>query len=112
MKHEDIYTALKTILETADINVMEKNLHLPGLRAKSGLCIVEGEKRFLLDKHIKPKEKVDMLATCISLTAIDLETIYVVPVIRELILKAGQRYQKRKRKPAVNYFFDDEGQDG
>ena len=108
MKYEELYTALKTILEAADIKLLEKNLHLPGLRAKSGLCIVEGEKRFLLDKHIKLKEKVDMLATCISLIAMDLETIYVVPTVREFIEKTGQRYLKGKTKPVVNYSFDDE----
>lgn len=112
MKYEDIYASLKVILETAHIKVIEKNLHLPGLRAKSGLCIVEGEKRFLLDKHIKLKEKADMLATCISLTAIDLETIYVVPVVREHIETAGQRYLKRKTKSMVNYSFDDETPEG
>ena len=107
MKVEELYTTLKTILEAADIKVLEKNLNLPGLRAKSGLCIVEGEKRFLLDKHIKLKEKVDMLATCISLIVMDLETIYMVPAVREFIEKAGQRYPKGKTKPVVNYFFDD-----
>ncbi|MBU0995616.1 MAG: hypothetical protein KJ737_24240 [Proteobacteria bacterium] len=113
MKNEEIYSILKDLSEKIEIKVVEKNLLLPGLRAKSGLCIVEGQKMFIMDKNKKIKDKVDMLATCIGVIEKDLERIYIVPVVRDLILKAKQKYTHRQagEKSIISYTFDEDSQD-
>lgn len=90
MKNEEIYQHLKEIAEKVQVEVVEKNLHLPGLRAKSGLCIVEGKKMFIMDKRKTLKEKTEILLECIC--HINTENIFIIPQMRELIEKSKKKY--------------------
>ncbi len=99
MKNEHIYSKLKEIAGQIDVKVEEKNLQIPGLRVKSGLCIIEGKKVFIMDKHKKLKEKIEIIATCIGF--LENEDIYIVPAIRELINK----YRKKNIKLEKIYAF-------
>jgi hypothetical protein len=115
MKPEEIYHTLKEVAEKIDIKVVEKNLLLPGLRAKSGLCIVEGRRLFIMDKNKKLKDKMDTLAACIGAMGGEaLDRLFIVPVVRDLILKARQKLSKRiskKEGPVSTYTFDEGGEE-
>ena len=98
MKTEEIYSNLLNIAEKVDIEVTEKNLQISGLRAKSGLCVVEGKKIFIMDKKKTLKAKVEILADCICQSGID--DIYIIPKMREII----EKYKKKNSKEEDDYY--------
>jgi hypothetical protein len=51
----------------------------------SGLCRVEGKLHFLMDKHIKIREKSEILTQALSEFTIDDQ--YIAPAVREFIEK-------------------------
>lgn len=67
MNPEQQYSALKETALKMGLDVREKNLHVPGIRVKSGLCKVRGKQVFILDKKKTLREKVSLLAGCISI---------------------------------------------
>jgi len=86
MNTKQIYRDLTELAEKIGITVKEKNLKTAGIKVKSGLCKVKGEYLFIMNKKKKPKEKVDILALCIS--GMNTENIYILPAIREILEKA------------------------
>jgi len=85
MKHDEIYKLLKDLTEKLDILFYEKNFRVPGLAVKSGLCRIEGRWHYYMDKHLKLREKTELLAQAIS--SFPLESLYIVPVLRDYIEK-------------------------
>lgn len=66
MTPEQQYGSLKEAAAKIGLEVREKNLHIPGIRVKSGLCKVKGRRVFILDKKKMLREKVSLLAGCLS----------------------------------------------
>ena len=87
MKPEQIYHELIALAEKFDIIVSEQNFRSTHIKAKSGLCIVKGEKRFIMDKHLKIYAKIDALATCLN--QLPHEDVYIIPALREVLDRAG-----------------------
>ncbi len=85
MKPEKLYQSLKELSEKLDITVSEQNLKISGLNVKSGLCKVKGQKMFIMDKHSTVHEKIQILASCLS--TMNLEDIYIIPTVREILDK-------------------------
>lgn len=85
MKHDEIYKLLKDLTEKLDISFYEKNFKVPGLNVKSGLCRIEGKWHFYMDKHLKLREKTEVLAQAVSTFSLD--AIYIVPILRDYIEK-------------------------
>ncbi|MFA6009440.1 MAG: hypothetical protein WC799_05615 [Desulfobacteraceae bacterium] len=85
MKHDEIYKLLKELAEKLDILFYEKNFRVPGLVVKSGLCRIEGRWHYYMDKHVKLREKTELLAQAIS--SFPLDSLYIVPVLRDYIEK-------------------------
>lgn len=85
MKPEQLYQSLKELAEQLNITVSEQNLKITGLKVKSGLCTVKGEKMFIMDKHKQVRQKVKILASCLCMMPI--EDIYIVPAVREILEK-------------------------
>jgi hypothetical protein len=85
MKHEELYRHLKELAEKLNISFYEKNFRLPGLSVRSGLCRIEGKWHFYMDKHLKIREKAEVLAQAIN--SFPLDTLYVIPAVREFIVK-------------------------
>lgn len=85
MKNEELYRYLKELAEKLGIICFEKNFKIPGLNVKSGLCRVEGHLHFYMDKHLKIKEKTEIMAK--TLSGFHIEDIYIVPAVREYIEK-------------------------
>ncbi|MBW1649619.1 MAG: hypothetical protein JRJ44_02865 [Deltaproteobacteria bacterium] len=89
MNNEEIYSNLINIAEQIGIKVKEKNLKTAGIRVKSGLCKIKGEYIFIMDKHKKLKNKIDVLSAYMA--DVDLENIYIMPAVRRLFEKFNNR---------------------
>ncbi|MFW5908247.1 MAG: hypothetical protein ACOCR8_01290 [Desulfosalsimonas sp.] len=86
MKRIQIYSHLIDTAEKAGIRVIEQNLRVTGVNAKSGLCRLKGEPVFIMDKNLTINEKIQALAS--GLKQIRLEDIYIIPVVRDIIDRA------------------------
>ena len=89
MKPEQIYQELKNLAEKLDIDVVEKNFKNTGINIKSGLCKVKGKYFFIMDKHKLIQKKNKILASCLSKMKHD--NIFVVPAVRELIVRTHSK---------------------
>ncbi len=85
MKYDELYKLLKELSEKLGITLHEKNIRIPGLNVRSGLCRIEGSWHFIMDKHLKTKEKAETLAHAISEFPHD--DMYIVPALREFLEK-------------------------
>ncbi len=95
MKPEQLYQELKDLAEKLNLKVEEHNLRNTGIRAKSGLCKVKGKDLFIMDKHKSIHDKNLTLASCLS--EMPHENIYVIPAVRDLLIKRKTRESKGDR---------------
>ena len=94
MKSSQLYLHLTELAEKLFISVSEQNLSQTGVSVQSGLCTVGEEKIYVMDKRLPLKRKIDLLADCLA--DFDLENIYLVPVLRELMLERKSRHSFSK----------------
>jgi hypothetical protein len=80
-----LYQELKDLAERMQITVSEQNLKVSGIKVRSGLCTVKGQKLFVMDKHKSLHKKIKILANQLAL--IPREEIYIIPAVRELLEK-------------------------
>lgn len=80
MNPTQLYAQLKDLAGKLDIVVTEQNMRATGVNARSGLCVVRGQRRFIMDKHLTVREKAEVLAEC--LRELPIEDIYIMPAIR------------------------------
>ena len=85
MKPEQIYEQLTDLAEKLRIKVAEKNLRQAGFRVRSGLCKLQGESIYVMDKNAAVSKKIELLAGCLSRYPLD--SVYVVPAVREVIAR-------------------------
>jgi hypothetical protein len=87
MKPEQLYQHLKELAEKLGITIDEENLRkgAAGIKVRSGLCRVQGERRFILDKRLSLKDKNELLAGCLA--QFSHEDVYVVPAVRDILKK-------------------------
>ena len=71
------------------ITVSEENLKVTGIKVRSGLCTVKGQKLFIMDKHKSVHKKIKILASQLAL--IPHEEIYIIPAVRELLEKYAKK---------------------
>ena len=71
------------------IMVSEENLKVSGIKVRSGLCTVKGQKLFVMDKHKSMHKKIKILAT--QLAQIPHDEIYIIPAVRELLEKYAKK---------------------
>jgi hypothetical protein len=83
MKPEKIYQELKLLAEKLGLQVSEQNFRKAGIHVNSGICKVKDQDHCLIDKHLKLKQKVEILAECIA--ELPHESIYVVPALRDYL---------------------------
>jgi len=102
MNAEARYQQLKDLAERLNITVSEENLRKAGIRSiRSGLCRVKNRYVYLMDKHRRLDEKIDLLTSCLA--GMDLEDVHMVPALREWIesrRKRGTKSPRRKRPEA------------
>ncbi|MFO7930583.1 MAG: hypothetical protein R6U97_04180 [Desulfosalsimonas sp.] len=87
MKRRQIYSHLTEAAEKAGIRVVEQNLRVTGVNARSGLCRVKGESVFIMDKNLTVNEKIQLLASCLK--QFPIENIYIMPAVRDIIDRAS-----------------------
>jgi hypothetical protein len=97
MKPDQLYHNLKEIAEKIGITVKEYNFRNAGIHVRSGLCKIREEQFFIMDKRLTVREKTENLAEC--LRDMDLETVYIVPAIREILLKPSFINNPSNKKP-------------
>ena len=90
MKPDQLYQELIDLAERMQITVSEQNLKTVGIKVRSGLCTVRGQKLFIMDKHKSLRKKIKILAAQLAL--ISHEDIYIVPAVRELLEKYGEKW--------------------
>ena len=83
MKPEQLYQELKDLAEKLGIQVSEQNFRTAGVHVSSGYCKVKGKDHCIIDKHLRLSQKVDVLAECLG--ALPIESIYIVPAVREYL---------------------------
>ena len=88
MKPSDIYQHLKDIAARIEISVSEHNFRATGINARSGLCRVRGKQRFIMDKHLSVREKIDVLGDCLA--DFPLDDIYIVPAVRKFLDRSSK----------------------
>ena len=89
MKPDQLYQELKDLAERMQISVLEQNLKISGLKVRSGLCTVKGQKLFIMDKHKSVHKKIKILAA--QLARIPHEDMYIIPAVRELLEKYAEK---------------------
>ncbi len=89
MKPDQLYQELKDLAERMQILVLEQNLKTSGLKVRSGLCTVKGQKLFIMDKHKSVHKKIKILAA--QLARIPHEDMYIIPAVRELLEKYAEK---------------------
>lgn len=85
MNPEQQYTAIKEVASKLGVEVKEKNLHIPGIRVKSGLCKVRGKQLFILDKKKTLREKIALVAGCVS--DFDYQALDIPEEVKTIIYK-------------------------
>jgi hypothetical protein len=83
MKPEKLYQELKLLAEKLGLQVSEQNFRITGIHVNSGICKVKDQDHCLINKHLKLKQKVEVLAECIA--ELPHESIFVVPAIRDYL---------------------------
>jgi hypothetical protein len=86
---------LKLLCEKLGITVSERVLKSGAIRVQSGLCIVRGEARLILDRKLPDDEKVDILLE--NLARVPMDSVFVIPHLRE---KIDSFREKHKIEPA------------
>lgn len=85
MSPTQLYQHLNDLAVKFDIAVLEQNLRVTGVNAKSGLCKIKEKNVFIMDKHLKINDKIEVLAGCLK--NLPLDDIYVMPAIRKFLEK-------------------------
>lgn len=85
MKPEQIYQDLVGFAEKFGIAVSEQSFRHVGFKPQSGLCTVKGQKRFIIDKHLKVSAKIELLAEHLSL--LPHEDVYMRPALRDVLMR-------------------------
>lgn len=89
MKPDQLYQELQDLAERMQITVSEQNLKVAGIKVRSGLCTVKGQKLFVMDKHKSVQKKIKILAA--ELALIPHEDMYIIPAVRELLEKYAEK---------------------
>jgi hypothetical protein len=88
MNPEKAYQYLQDLAEQLGISIRYEDLSDPEVAATSGPCILKGRHFYIMDRSKTPSEKVTLLSQ--YLCRMDLDGIYVLPAIRQL-LEAARR---------------------
>jgi hypothetical protein len=83
---------LENLAARMEIDVRYESLEDEEISVRSGGCTLSGRKIIFVDLHLTPAEKARILAR--ELSRYDLETLYLLPRVREFILCQGSSLEK------------------
>jgi hypothetical protein len=78
-----ILNQLEELADKLEIVVRDENINIEELSSNGGLCRIEEEYIIILNSKATVKEKIHIMIT--ALQQFDLSSIYIKPVIRELL---------------------------
>lgn len=82
MNVEQQLTELEKLAEALAVTVSYEPM--AGLvQGKGGLCKVRGEYRIIIDRRLRPRERIQIIASALS--SFDTEAHFVPPQVRELL---------------------------
>ncbi len=86
MDPEKTYQHLEELAEKAGISIRYEALKGSEYGVRSGLCRIKGKNIYIMDTSQDLPKRIAALSKCLA--SIDLEGIYVVPAVRELLARA------------------------
>jgi hypothetical protein len=89
MDPEKTYQHLVEVAEKAGISIRYEALTGSEYGMRSGLCRVKGKHIYIMDTAQRLPDRIAALAKCLA--GMDLEGIYVVPAVRDLLAKVRLR---------------------
>jgi len=89
MDPEKTYQYLEELAEKAGISIRYEALTGSKYGVRSGLCRIKGKSIYIMDSSQDLAERIAALSQCLA--RVDLEGIYVVPAVRELLARAQSR---------------------
>jgi len=89
MDPEKTYQYLEELAEQAGISIRYEALNGPQYGVRSGLCKIKGKRIYIMDTSQDLPERIAGLSECLA--GVDLEGIYVVPAVRDLLARARSR---------------------
>jgi hypothetical protein len=86
---EALCEELKEVARRLGVRVREEVLlREVGYRVRSGGCRVRGEEVIFLDRHLPPRERLQILLD--ELGGRDIETVYLSPALRRLLERRSE----------------------
>jgi hypothetical protein len=95
MDPETIYHHLEELAKKLDISIRYDDMTGSQFGIKSGLCKIKGKYLYVMDSSQDISERIAALSEC--LCQMDLEGIYVIPAVRELLARAQDGRVKGQR---------------
>jgi len=89
MDPEKTYQYLEELAEKAGISIRYEALTGAEYGVRSGLCRIKGKNIYIMDTSQDLPERIAALSKCLA--NMDLEGIYVVPAVREMLARALSR---------------------
>ncbi len=90
MQSDTLLNHMKDVAEKLGISVIERVLKkASGIHVRSGLCRVKGEDKFILEKKLSQRDKVELLADCIC--TLDTTGLFLVPKVRDYLTKHAKK---------------------
>jgi hypothetical protein len=83
---------LENLAARMEIDVRYESLADEEISVRSGGCKLSGRRIIFIDLHLTPAEKARVLAR--ELSRCDLENFYLLPLVREFILRQGSSPEK------------------
>jgi hypothetical protein len=87
MDQEKTYQLLEEVAEKAGISIRYEALTGSEYGVRGGLCRIKGKNIYIMDTSQGLPERIAALSKCLA--TMDLEGIYVVPAVRDLLARAG-----------------------
>jgi hypothetical protein len=76
------------------IEIRYGNIGVEESHRTGGLCRVQGKYFLIMHSHLTAKEKIGIIIK--TLKGFETEAVYVMPVIRELLNKSGEKIKGQK----------------
>jgi hypothetical protein len=86
MQERKILEYLEDLAEKLGVEIVYGKLAEEDFRARGGLCKVKGVHKIFLDRSSTVGDRIETLARALS--SFDMEEVYILPYIREILHKA------------------------
>jgi hypothetical protein len=95
MDDEGLLSALEGLAERLRIPVRYAVLATEELPGRGGMCVVQGERRIIIERDLTTREKARLLAA--GLAQFDFEHVFLLPAVREAIQRARSPVRHESR---------------